>query len=326
MPAILEAPFALGTFSAGGGARFAGLVSGDRVVTISSLGIGIGEGASVLDILQDWPEHFPRLRDAKGRAGGGIPLSELRIHAPVEPRQIFCAGANYRQHVIDLAMAQAPPGEDKLSREQRRAATAKMMDDRAATGNPFVFNKIASTITGPFDPIVLPRDVTQPDWELELAVIIARPAWRVSRADAFDYIAGYCIANDVTARERIYRPDMRAIGTDWLAGKCLPTFMPLGPFIVPADFVADPQDVRLMLKLNGDVMQDESTADMLFGIARLIEYLSNRARLLPGDLVSTGSPAGNGMHYGRFLKPGDVMEGSIAGLGFIRNPCVAETE
>jgi 2-keto-4-pentenoate hydratase/2-oxohepta-3-ene-1,7-dioic acid hydratase in catechol pathway len=266
------------------------------------------------------------LRDAKGRAGGGIPLSELRIHAPVEPRQIFCAGANYRQHVIDLAMAQAPPGEDKLSREQRRAATAKMMDDRAATGNPFVFNKIASTITGPFDPIVLPRDVTQPDWELELAVIIARPAWRVSRADAFDYIAGYCIANDVTARERIYRPDMRAIGTDWLAGKCLPTFMPLGPFIVPADFVADPQDVRLMLKLNGDVMQDESTADMLFGIARLIEYLSNRARLLPGDLVSTGSPAGNGMHYGRFLKPGDVMEGSIAGLGFIRNPCVAETE
>lgn len=324
MSALLQAPFALGTFSIPGGPRFAGLAAGDRVVAVSNL--GFESGKSVLGLLEDWPQSFPRLRDAGARAGDGIPLAQLEIHAPLEPRQIFCAGANYRQHVIDLAMAQAPPGEEKMSVAERRAATAKMMDDRAATGNPFVFNKIASTITGPFDPIVLPRDVIQPDWELELAVIIGRRARRVKRGDAFDYVAGYTIANDVTARERIYRGDMRAIGVDWMAGKCPPTFMPIGPFLVPAAFLPNPQDVRITLKLNGDTMQDESTADMLFGIARLIEFISERVLLLPGDLISTGSPAGNGMHHNRFLRPGDVMEGSVAGLGYIRNPCIAETE
>jgi 2,4-diketo-3-deoxy-L-fuconate hydrolase len=165
--------------------------------------------------------------------------------------------------------------------------------------------------------------VTEPDWELELAFVIGKPARYVSRADAMSYIAGYTVANDVTARERIYRPDIKAIGTDWLAGKCLPTFLPMGPFIVPAAFVSDPMRLQITLKLNGDVMQDESTADMIFDIARQVEYLSSRMQLMPGDVVCTGSPAGNGAHYGRYLRDGDVMEGTIAEIGTIRNPCVA---
>ena len=219
--------------------------------------------------------------------------------------------------------AQVSPETANLDMQGRRDYAAKMMDKRIESGSPYAFIKLQSCVTGPYDPILLPSDVTEPDWELELAFIIGRPARHVSRADAMSYIAGYTVANDVTARERIYRPDIKAIGTDWLAGKCLPTFLPMGPFIVPAAFVSDPMRLQITLKLNGEVMQDESTADMIFDIARQVEYLSSRMQLLPGDVVCTGSPAGNGAHYGRYLRDGDVMEGTISEIGTIRNPCVA---
>src|SRR5690606_14410687 len=149
---------------------------------------------------------------------------------------------------------------------------------------------------------------------------------RVSRAEALDYVAGYVVVNDITLRERVMRRpgDMREMGMDWVASKCAPTFLPMGPYLVPAAFVGDPQRLQVTLKLTGEVMQDESTADMIFDVARLIEALSQHCVLLPGDLICTGSPAGNGVHYGRFLQPGDVLEGSITGLGTQRNPCVAE--
>jgi 2,4-diketo-3-deoxy-L-fuconate hydrolase len=117
---------------------------------------------------------------------------------------------------------------------------------------------------------------------------------------------------------------MPAIGTDWLRSKNAPGFTPLGPWIVPAESTADPGDLRVTLKLNGETMQDESTKDMLFGVARLVSYISRTSQLLPGDLVLTGSPAGNGIHWGRLLRDGDVMEGSITGLGVQRTRCVAE--
>jgi 2-keto-4-pentenoate hydratase/2-oxohepta-3-ene-1,7-dioic acid hydratase in catechol pathway len=118
---------------------------------------------------------------------------------------------------------------------------------------------------------------------------------------------------------------MKAIGTDWLRCKNAPGFTPLGPWLVPAGSIADPGDLRVTLKLNGDTMQDESTKDMLFGVARLVSYISHTSRLLPGDLVLTGSPAGNGLHWGRLLRDGDVMEGSITGLGVQRTRCVGES-
>jgi 2,4-didehydro-3-deoxy-L-rhamnonate hydrolase len=253
------------------------------------------------------------------------PLDTLRVHPPVEmPRSVYCAGMNYRKHVIDLIMSQSGTADEPgLSGADRRAQAEKTMDMRAASGEPFVFIKSVSAIVGANDPVTLPQGVTRPDWELELGVVIGRPARHVSRADALDYVAGYSVVNDVTARDRINREEMRF---DWLKGKSSPTFLPFGPYLVPASFVRDPQDLRLTLKLNGKPMQDESSADMIYGVARLIEYLSGHVQLLPGDLICTGSPAGNGAHYNRFLQAGDVMEASIDGLGTQRNPCVAETK
>lgn len=169
-----------------------------------------------------------------------------------------------------------------------------------------------------------PADTTQADWELELGVIIGRAARHVSRTEALSYVAGYTIVNDLTSRDKVYRADMKAIGTDWLLSKSSPSFLPMGPYLVPAAFVSDPQQLHLTLKLNGQVMQDEGTDDMIFGVARLIEYISQHVQLWPGDLICTGSPRGNGMHYNRFLRPGDVLEGTITRLGMQRNTCIAE--
>jgi 2-keto-4-pentenoate hydratase/2-oxohepta-3-ene-1,7-dioic acid hydratase in catechol pathway len=138
------------------------------------------------------------------------------------------------------------------------------------------------------------------------------------------HVAGYVIVNDLTAREHIFRRDGSAIGADWLSGKCFPTFLPFGPLIVPREFVPDPYDLTIHLSVNGKVYQNESTADMMIGIERQIEYLSDRLVLLPGDVICTGSPYGNGSAVGVFLKPGDVMEGTISGLGRQLNRCVAE--
>lgn len=198
------------------------------------------------------------------------------------------------------------------------------MDRRAAEDLPYVFIGLPSAITGPYDDVVLPSWADRPDWELELAAVIGRPAHRVSVEEALEHVAGYTIANDLTDRATVFRRDMPQIGTDWLRSKNAPGFTPLGPWIVPAGSVADPGDLRLTLKLNGETMQDESTKDMIFGVARMVSYASQTVRLLPGDLVLTGSPAGNGMHWGRLLRDGDVMDASITGLGAQRTRCLAE--
>ncbi len=213
-----------------------------------------------------------------------------------------------------------------MSLEERRAQAERMMDARIASGSPYVFTKIPSAITGPYDPIILPADSTQPDWELELGVIIGRAARHVSRTEALNYVAGYTIVNDLTCRDKVYRPDLKAIGTDWLLSKSAPSFLPMGPVLLPAAFVPNPQELHITLKLNGQVMQDEGTNDMIFDVARLIEYISQHVQLWPGDLICTGSPRGNGMHYNRFLRPGDVLEGTISELGTQRNSCVAESQ
>ena len=210
------------------------------------------------------------------------------------------------------------------TQEERRASASKIMDHRREHGQPFCFLKPVSTILAPFDDFPVPPDSTKPDWELELAVVIGRSARRVSRAQALDYVAGYTIANDITSRDHLRRKDMPALGMDWVASKGKPGYCPLGPMILPAQFIEDPQDLWIELKLNGEVMQSESTADMIFELTQIIEFISTHIKLLPGDIVCTGSPSGNGTHYNRFLTPGDIMEGTISGLGTQRNHCVAE--
>jgi 2-keto-4-pentenoate hydratase/2-oxohepta-3-ene-1,7-dioic acid hydratase in catechol pathway len=183
---------------------------------------------------------------------------------------------------------------------------------------------LPSAMCGPADDVVLPVEGTKHDWELEIAVVIARPARRVSRDDAMSCVAGYTICNDLTTRDLVYRPDLERIGTDWMRSKNRPTFLPTGPYLVPATYAGDPADMVIMLRHNGVVRQHEMAKDMIFDIPRLVSYASALVPLSPGDLLLTGSPAGNGAHWGVFLAPGDVMEAEITGLGRQRNTCVSE--
>src|SRR5215218_5693064 len=315
---------ALGTFADAEGRAFAGLVLGDRVAALEP---HLGAGTTVRALVDDWDgaaERLQALADRLGPAAGEYALADLRPLPPLPTwGTVFCAGANYRRHVLDLLAGAERRGDasDGLTPEERERAE---LDERARSGRPFVFLGSAHAIVGARDDVVLPHDVAQPDWELELAAVIGRPARRVPRERALDVVAGYTICNDVSARDKLVRPDLRALGLDWLAGKSAPTFLPTGPLLVPAAHAGDPLDLRITLRVNGTTYQDESTADMLFDVAALIVHISEAAELRPGDLVLTGSPAGNGASHGVFLKPGDVMEGEITGLGLQRNRCVAE--
>ena len=154
--------------------------------------------------------------------------------------------------------------------------------------------------------------------------MIGREAFRVDREHAMEHVAGYTIVNDVTTRDLVFREDMKEIGTDWYRGKNAPGFLPTGPFLVPAPFVATPGDLHLELTLNGETMQDATTSDLLFDLPALIAGASQNMPLLPGDLLLTGSPAGNGIVHGRMLRDGDVMVGAIEGLGAQTVRAVAE--
>jgi 2,4-diketo-3-deoxy-L-fuconate hydrolase len=316
-------PFALGTFSAAGTTAFPGLVLPDGRVAdlVSALG---RPALTTRSLLERWEWASPRMHElAEGGGHGWLPLEGLRVHAPVEPRQVFQSGANYRTHVMDMAVAHEPEGGRPP--ERVRAETAAMMDRRAAEDEPYVFAGLPSAIGGPYDDVVLPAWCEKPDWELELAAVIGRRAFRVDPGEALDHVAAYTIANDLTDRATVFRRDMPELGADWLRSKNAPGFTPLGPWLVPSASVGDPGNLRITLTLNGQVMQDESTKDMIFDVARLVSYVSRTTPLLPGDLVLTGSPAGNGMRWGRLLRDGDTMEGAITGLGVQRTRCVAES-
>jgi 2-keto-4-pentenoate hydratase/2-oxohepta-3-ene-1,7-dioic acid hydratase in catechol pathway len=315
-PGSHAGPFAVGMFAddtaAAGPREFAGLVAGGRVREL---------GDSTAPLLADWDAAMSRLAGlapgagtGAGDAAGWRPLDGLRVLPPVRPGQILQSGANYRRHVIDLHVAEGGG----------RAVAEALMDARAATGEPYLFAGLPSALCGPGDDVVLPVEGTKHDWELELAVVIGRPARRVAAEDATRYIAGYTICNDITTRDLVYRPDLERIGTDWVRAKNRPTFLPTGPYLVPAAFIPDPHDLVITLRHNGVVRQDELTKDMIFDVPRLVSYASALVPLSPGDLLLTGSPAGNGAHWGIFLGPGDVMEAQITGLGSQRNTCVPE--
>jgi 2-keto-4-pentenoate hydratase/2-oxohepta-3-ene-1,7-dioic acid hydratase in catechol pathway len=332
----MATPFKLGTFSAAGCPLFGAMVVEERALAFSALPQLLCDG-STLSVIDEWQHNLPILqRVADAIAGGSdgqlleatVPVSALKVHAPVRSRNIICAGANYFKHVVDIIVAQVSSETEGMSAEQRREFGIRKMTERRAHGTPFFFIKANSTMIGPFDAVKLPPDVSTMDWELELGVVIGRRARFVKREQALDYVAGYMVVDDLTIRERVNRKDAREMGMDWVAAKCAPTALPTGPFLVPAAFVGDPQGLHITLKHNGAVMQDEGTDDMIFPCARLIEALSTFMALQPGDLICTGSPAGNGVHHGILLKAGDVIEGSItgplAGLGTQRNVCVLE--
>ncbi|MEM5492880.1 fumarylacetoacetate hydrolase family protein [Hoeflea sp. AS16] len=177
---------------------------------------------------------------------------------------------------------------------------------------PILFNKAPNSLNGPNDPVIKPDNANKLDWEVELAVVIGRPAYRVSRADALSYVAGYAICNDVSERS------WQAEGTgQWVKGKSAPTFGPLGPWLVSADEIPDPQTLDLTLELNGKVMQSGSSADMIFPIDEIIAFTSQFMKLEPGDVITTGTPAGVGMGFKPqiWLQAGDEMRLTVTGLG-----------
>ncbi|QNN24015.1 fumarylacetoacetate hydrolase family protein [Planctomycetales bacterium ZRK34] len=219
--------------------------------------------------------------------------------APVDPRVILCIGLNYRQHAAETG-----------------AAIPQW---------PVLFMKNPSTAIGPSEAIVLPKicmDPPEVDYECELAVVIGRAAKNVSEAEALKHVAGYMIANDVSAR--LWQKDRG--GSQWCRGKGFDTFCPMGPALVTPDEVPDPQKLQLTTTLNGQVMQDSNTSDMIFTVAQLIAFLSSGVTLLPGTVILTGTPSGVGMARSPqvFLQDGDKLELSITSLGTLVNPIKAE--
>lgn len=234
-----------------------------------------------------------------GLEAGGEEVEVARLLAPLEPRALLCIGLNYRDHA---------------------AETGAKLPDR-----PVLFMKNPAAVQHPGEPILLPRamvDEPEVDYEIELAVVIGRAARGVRAARALDYVAGYTVANDVSARKL----QKRGGGGQWVRGKSVDTFCPLGPALVTPDEVPDPQALVLETRLNGQVMQRSSTAEMVFTVAELIADLSQEMTLLPGTVILTGTPAGVGFVRDPrvFLRPGDLVEMTIEGIGTLRSPVEAE--
>lgn len=256
---------------------------------------------------EDWNEEFfthnglERLQiwlDANQKQLPEIP-DNARVAAPIaRPSKIICVGLNYLKHAQEAGM-EVP----KI---------------------PIIFMKATSSLCGPFDPIFIPRDSKQTDWEVELAVIIGKRAKYVKTEEAMDYVAGYALHNDVSERDFQLRH-----GGQWVKGKSADHFAPLGPYLVTKDEIPNPHALRLWLKLNGKLLQNSDTSDMIFDIPSIISHISQYMTLLPGDIISTGTPAGVGMGLKpepRYLEHGDVVELGIDGLGVSRQVAMKDPE
>lgn len=223
-------------------------------------------------------------------------LTEDRIGACVAGTGKFiCIGLNFSDHAAETGAA-VPP-------------------------EPVIFMKATSAIVGPNDNVVIPRGSEKTDWEVELGVVIGKTAKYVSEADALDYVAGYCVSHDVS--ERAFQTERQG---QWTKGKSCDTFGPIGPWLVTKDEIADPQNLGMWLKVNGETMQNGSSKTMVYSVANVVSYLSQFMSLHPGDVISTGTPpgVGLGMKPQRFLKAGDVVELGIEGLGSQKQTFVAD--
>ncbi len=279
-------------------------------------------------LLDAWPLAEPALRELTKSdttpttiAVHGVPLQALRVHAPVAARQVFCTIGNYVSQLVEAA-ADSGDGPQGPGAAARREAALATLERRRRDGAPYICVKPSACIASPGADLPLAPGMATLDWEVEIGVVIGRPAWQVPQAQALSHVAGYCVVNDITLRERVFRADPPLLGTDWLQSKGGPGWLPVGPWLVPAWQVADPGTLRPWLRLNGQTMQHGLADDMVFGIAEQIAYLSRHVQLQPGDLLCTGSPAGFGSHHRRYLQPGDIVEAGVDGLGTQRTACI----
>jgi 2-keto-4-pentenoate hydratase/2-oxohepta-3-ene-1,7-dioic acid hydratase in catechol pathway len=310
--------FGIGTFAGADGTPYPGLVADGAVHDLRP------EFSDTLTIFGDWDAALPRLRDlaAAATTGEAVPLADVRPLPPVHPSgQVLCAGANYRKHLHQMVVAHLKREGDTRPDDELRAEAVEVAERRRLEEDPFVFVGLPSALCGARDDVILWSEAAEHDWELELAVVIGRGGRNIAEADAMGHVAGFTIVNDVSDRDVMFRPGFPM--TDFLVTKNRPTYFPAGPYVVPTEFVPDYRALHIRLAVNGEVMQDEGVDDIIYGIDELVAYASRVAELRAGDLLLTGSPAGNAAHHdNRWLRPGDVMEGEITGLGAHRNRCV----
>ena len=288
-----------------GAARAAIARDDDRVVDLLDALPGCAWASSTLAVLGAWDEAQPRLARLAGETQGPTrALSDVHLLAPLlYPPAIYCTGANYQAHASEMNAEGA--GVDK------------------ATTQPYLFLKSGPhCVIGPGDEVRRPRISRKLDWEGEFAVVIGRRARNVAVADAMQYVAGYTIMNDLSLRDLSRRPDWPRWNIDWFGHKNFETGAPMGPWIVPASQITDPYACRLETWVNAERMQDTLVFGLIFDIAELIEYLSRRMTLLPGDVIATGTPSGVGRPRGIFLQPGDRVRVTISGIGTLENAIV----
>jgi 2,4-diketo-3-deoxy-L-fuconate hydrolase len=267
-----------------------GVVMNDTMYDTSSFGEDYNEHFFEANGLKRLQQYLDENKNSLQAIAAGT-----RLGSPVaRPSKIVCIGLNYADHAKETGAA--PPPE------------------------PVIFLKSTTAICGPFDNIIIPKDSHKTDWEVELAVVIGKKASYINEAEAMDFVAGYCLHNDVS--ERAFQLERN--GT-WDKGKGCDTFAPLGPWLVTKDAIANVHDLRLWLTVNDHIMQDGTTANLIFNIPFLVAYTTMFMTLLPGDIISTGTPAGVGlgMRPQVYLQPGDVVELGIDGLGTAKQQVVA---
>jgi 2-keto-4-pentenoate hydratase/2-oxohepta-3-ene-1,7-dioic acid hydratase in catechol pathway len=303
------AGYKLATYQSADGPR-AGLIVDDKVFDAAKL-TGKASYATVIGILADWRAAQGALKKAAaktGRSKTGQPLSRTKLRAPVLwPSTIYCAGANYADHAAEMA---------------RRMNRPLDPDPHTLGLKAWHFIKGSRALTDPGATVKISDVSNRVDWEVELAAVIGRPAKNVPQEKALDYVAGYTIANDLSARDRGNRANISETSpfkSDWTKHKTFDGSCPLGPWIVPASDIGDPQALGLKLWVNDVLKQDSNTKDMIFNLAEQIAQLSSGMTLHPGDLVLTGTPAGVGSARGEFLKAGDVVKLWIEKIGTLTN-------
>jgi 2-keto-4-pentenoate hydratase/2-oxohepta-3-ene-1,7-dioic acid hydratase in catechol pathway len=276
------------TFAIDGKSR-PGVLSGQTVGDLSAAGF-----ASLLDFIESGPAGRTAAEKIAAN-GGGYPLDKVKLLAPIpRPRKLICVGLNYRDHAAET--------------------------NSEIPSVPTIFNKFATSVIAPGDNIVLPKVSKSPDYEAEFAFVVGRGGRNIGGADWPKHVFGYTIVNDVSAR------DYQKATTQWLMGKTFDTFAPMGPWIVSADEIPDPHNLDIQLEIGGERLQNSNTRELIFKIPDLIAFLSSVFTLEPGDIVSTGTPAGVGVARKpqRFLRAGDEVVVRIPAIGELRNPVVAE--
>jgi 2-keto-4-pentenoate hydratase/2-oxohepta-3-ene-1,7-dioic acid hydratase in catechol pathway len=310
----MTAGYRLVSYADGAAAR-PGVLIGERIVAPATLLHGAAgiDSTSVLGLLRSWDLVHPRLHAAAHNSQGneGIALRDVKLLAPIlYPGALYCAGANYWDHLEEMA-------------EIAKRTTGKAPSMTKGAEPWFFMKTCAGSIIGTDTPARLPNFSKQVDWEAELGVVIGRATRNISEARAFDCIAGYTIVNDLSARDLMKREGTPFI-YDWVGQKCFEDAAPMGPWLTPAAYVGNPNELPIKLWVNGALKQNSNTSRLVHGIAEQVAYLSRHITLQPGDVIATGTPAGVGMPRGEFLNAGDEVRIEVGGCGTLVNTMVAD--